>query len=91
MVLISLLLVLLKLEVDINKEDSENTAAGILSLAQMLFPMHNPIELTNSPNMTPRTNLLHLLAEVAATPPIIPVDETCAPKPLPRSTFKNNI
>ena len=57
--------------------DHESTI-GLVSLVDKIEPQ------SRLPSSGQQYNLLHMLAEVAAVPPTIPVNETCQPRPLPR-------
>ena len=76
------LVILIKFLVDPNARSN---------LAQMIFPA--TIVKTEQTEQISRRhatqpNILHLLAEVAAAPPIVSVNQTCLPRPLPRYRSK---
>ena len=79
-VLFCLLVTLLKIEID-----NTNEGSGLLAFFKTAYPAHTTdTNFTNTNTEKPQTNLLHLLTEVAATPPIVPINDTCVPKQLPR-------
>ena len=79
-VLFCLLVTLIKIEVDTKNDDR-----GLLTFVKTAYPAHTTDNnLTNTNTEKPQTNLLHLLTEVAATPPIVPINDTCVPRQLPR-------
>ena len=79
-VLFCLLVTLLKIEID-----NTNDGSGLLAFFKTAYPAHTTdTNFTNTNTEKPQTNLLHLLTGVAATPPIVPINDTCVPKKLPR-------
>ena len=78
-ILFCLLVILLKVEVDTNNNDR-----GLITFMETIFPLKTTHDLTDIETENPQANLLHLLTEVAAAPPIIPINDTCTPKKLSR-------